>query len=404
MNMAELGQLSSLTNEVTCSICLDLFTDPVSTECDHNFCRTCITDFWSRSSDCFCCPECQRRSLQKILRTNRQLGNIAERLRLKQGNIRGQQETAYAYADSKEKHFQKQNSSKITQICTEHDKKLNLFCNVDRKAICMLCNMSSYHRGHGVVTLDEAEKEFKDHLHQLHQTLNDKIVMAVTSISKEQEEMEHFKHKMKSQREKINTTFDLFIELLNREKQFQLCDLQNEEMAVITTRQMLMKTLLDSTTSLGELKEEIEERLKLQESLCFDDTGALIDRCMVDYNVTIPEFPALSSDNCKPLCCSLTDILKHLKQDDWHPQEQCKCWEALMTCSQSPGKNTVSKNAEVAGSNEATGDTSTLNQDILPKEEEAESTSKNQPNQKKLTGARKLSFLRLPRPNSGWYV
>ncbi|TKS73766.1 E3 ubiquitin/ISG15 ligase TRIM25 [Collichthys lucidus] len=30
-----------------CSICLDVFTDPVSTPCGHNFCKTCITEHWN---------------------------------------------------------------------------------------------------------------------------------------------------------------------------------------------------------------------------------------------------------------------------------------------------------------------------------------------------------------------
>ncbi|CAL8406936.1 unnamed protein product [Arctogadus glacialis] len=30
----------------SCSICLDVFSSPVSTPCGHNFCRTCITKFW----------------------------------------------------------------------------------------------------------------------------------------------------------------------------------------------------------------------------------------------------------------------------------------------------------------------------------------------------------------------
>uniref|UniRef100_A0A8D0AC49 E3 ubiquitin-protein ligase TRIM21-like n=1 Tax=Sander lucioperca TaxID=283035 RepID=A0A8D0AC49_SANLU len=39
---------SSLLTEdqFLCSICLDVFTDPVTIPCGHNFCKTCITDHW----------------------------------------------------------------------------------------------------------------------------------------------------------------------------------------------------------------------------------------------------------------------------------------------------------------------------------------------------------------------
>ncbi|XP_029014425.1 E3 ubiquitin-protein ligase TRIM39 [Betta splendens] len=45
--------------ELTCSICLDLFSEPVSTPCGHNFCQVCIGGYWASSSVCSC-PLCKR--------------------------------------------------------------------------------------------------------------------------------------------------------------------------------------------------------------------------------------------------------------------------------------------------------------------------------------------------------
>ncbi|XP_076023496.1 E3 ubiquitin-protein ligase TRIM21-like [Genypterus blacodes] len=45
-------------DQLLCSICLDVFTDPVSTPCGHNFCRTCITQHWNSNVQCVC-PLCK---------------------------------------------------------------------------------------------------------------------------------------------------------------------------------------------------------------------------------------------------------------------------------------------------------------------------------------------------------
>uniref|UniRef100_A0A673IPJ8 Zinc-binding protein A33-like n=1 Tax=Sinocyclocheilus rhinocerous TaxID=307959 RepID=A0A673IPJ8_9TELE len=49
-----------LNEELKCSICLDVFTDPVSTPCGHNFCRTCLNKCWTNTQTCFC-PLCKRK-------------------------------------------------------------------------------------------------------------------------------------------------------------------------------------------------------------------------------------------------------------------------------------------------------------------------------------------------------
>ncbi|XP_073678878.1 uncharacterized protein [Garra rufa] len=48
----------ALNEELKCSICLDVFTDPVTTPCGHNFCRTCLNKCWTNTQT-YCCPFCK---------------------------------------------------------------------------------------------------------------------------------------------------------------------------------------------------------------------------------------------------------------------------------------------------------------------------------------------------------
>uniref|UniRef100_A0A452H0E7 RING-type domain-containing protein n=1 Tax=Gopherus agassizii TaxID=38772 RepID=A0A452H0E7_9SAUR len=76
--MAAESSLETLQGEVTCPICLEYFTAPVTLECGHNFCRACIAQCWEGSDTAASCPECRETVQQGNLRPNRQLANILE--------------------------------------------------------------------------------------------------------------------------------------------------------------------------------------------------------------------------------------------------------------------------------------------------------------------------------------
>lgn len=54
--------MGTVEDALKCPICQDLFTDPVTLPCGHNFCLTCIRDVWDADvseEGPFFCPECQ---------------------------------------------------------------------------------------------------------------------------------------------------------------------------------------------------------------------------------------------------------------------------------------------------------------------------------------------------------
>ncbi|XP_072298915.1 E3 ubiquitin-protein ligase TRIM7-like [Eucyclogobius newberryi] len=73
--------------ELTCSICLDLFNQPVSTPCGHNYCQACIGGYWASAAVCTC-PLCKRQFDERpLLSVNRVFAAIADKFKLKRYGI-----------------------------------------------------------------------------------------------------------------------------------------------------------------------------------------------------------------------------------------------------------------------------------------------------------------------------
>ncbi|XP_030055743.1 E3 ubiquitin-protein ligase TRIM39-like isoform X2 [Microcaecilia unicolor] len=168
--MAAANPAESLRDEASCSICLDYFTDPVTIDCGHNFCRSCITQSWEGRDRNFPCPQCRETSQQRNLRPNRHLANMTEMVKkLSQCSVRPKEEN----------------------LCEEHEEKLKLFCEEDQKIICLICRESRDHRSHTVSPIKEAVQEYKEkfkvHLEPLRKDLEDLLKFKSTEGKKAEE-------------------------------------------------------------------------------------------------------------------------------------------------------------------------------------------------------------------------
>ncbi|XP_035856468.1 E3 ubiquitin-protein ligase TRIM21-like isoform X2 [Sander lucioperca] len=177
-----------------CSICLDVFTDPVTTPCGHNFCKNCIIEHWN-TNDQYLCPLCKEGfTTIPDLRVNTFISEMVAQFR--------QSAQQKASSSSSEQHVSKPGEvpcdvctgTKLKalksclvclvsycethlephltmsglkrhqlidpvenlegRICTKHDKPLELFCKTDQTCVCMLCSVLE-HKMHDVVPLTE---------------------------------------------------------------------------------------------------------------------------------------------------------------------------------------------------------------------------------------------------------
>ncbi|XP_032127175.1 E3 ubiquitin-protein ligase TRIM7 isoform X4 [Sapajus apella] len=189
-----LALAAELQGEATCSICLELFREPVSVECGHSFCRACIGRCWERPGAGALgaatrgqpfplpCPQCREPARPSQLRPNRQLAAVATLLRrfslpAAAPGEHGSQTAAAAR-------------------CGQHGEPLKLYCQDDGRAICVVCDRAREHREHAVLPLDEAVQEAKEllesRLRVLKKELEDYEVFRSTE-EKESKELLEFK-------------------------------------------------------------------------------------------------------------------------------------------------------------------------------------------------------------------
>ncbi|XP_074489606.1 E3 ubiquitin-protein ligase TRIM21-like [Sebastes fasciatus] len=181
-------------DQFMCSICLDVFTDPVSTPCGHNFCKTCITQHWDVNVLCQC-PNCKEVfNTRPELQVNTFISEMAAQFRQsaqqKASSSSSEQQAAKSgevpcdvctgtklkalksclvcldsYCETHLEPHLTMSGLKRHQLidpvenlegrmCTKHDKLLELFCKTDQMCVCMLCTISD-HKTHDVVPLKE---------------------------------------------------------------------------------------------------------------------------------------------------------------------------------------------------------------------------------------------------------
>ncbi|XP_048041294.1 E3 ubiquitin-protein ligase TRIM58 isoform X1 [Megalobrama amblycephala] len=205
--------------QVHCSICLDVFTNPVSIPCGHNFCMACIGSYW-KSSALFMCPMCKKTFFkQPDISINTVLREISEKFKeMKTNPVVNLQKTTQLKAGPSpeelptempelippngpwtqevscdvctgpqrqavksclvcltsycEEHL-KTHTARFTKhkliepvqnledrMCRKHERLLELFCKKDQTIVCVLCTEMD-HRAHYTVPVEREWAEKK---------------------------------------------------------------------------------------------------------------------------------------------------------------------------------------------------------------------------------------------------
>ncbi|XP_062888362.1 zinc-binding protein A33-like [Mobula hypostoma] len=233
---------SALQRELTCSICLELFREPVTLGCGHNFCRACIVRVWESRErqqrlaagqdededeasaggpdNTYSCPHCREISLSKNFTKNFLAANLVERLQ-----------------ESKSVSHSPGNLG--PKQCKKHQKPMTLYCATDQTILCNVCRLSEAHRTCDILLVHELTEEFLKRRKEL--------------------------------KEKIEKDFAKMMEFLIEEREIFLVQLEEEEQVALKETEAgemdLTATIVELEKSITNIQSKLSQSVSLEEML-----------------------------------------------------------------------------------------------------------------------------------------
>ncbi|XP_036452858.1 E3 ubiquitin-protein ligase TRIM47-like [Colossoma macropomum] len=194
------ASISVAQDQFSCPVCLEPLKDPVTIPCGHSFCMVCINDCWNQEDqkETYSCPQCRHSFTPRpVVGKNAMLADIMEKM--KKARLlgappahcsSGHEDVECDFCTGRKRKacssclvclasyckthlqphyespaFKKHKLVKASrrlqeQICSQHEKLLEVYCRTDKQCICMLCMLDD-HKGHDTVSTatERADKQ-----------------------------------------------------------------------------------------------------------------------------------------------------------------------------------------------------------------------------------------------------
>ncbi|XP_060771808.1 E3 ubiquitin-protein ligase TRIM39-like [Neoarius graeffei] len=282
-------------DQLQCSICLDVFTDPVSTPCGHNFCKICLTEYWDSSSHCQC-PVCKEEFPKRPqLRVNTFISELAapfkKAVQVKSSSAAEKPTQSVVLCDvccekkcaamksclicmasyckihlephERVSSFMKHRLMDPVEnledyICLKHERPLELFCRVDQTCVCQFCTEGE-HKTHNTVPIEEESEEKKTELGKTQAEVQQMIQERVKKI----EEIRHTVelNKKNTEKEKADSVkvFSALMCCIERSQAGLLKVMEEKQKAAEMQAEEFIKELEQEITELKRRNTELEQ-------------------------------------------------------------------------------------------------------------------------------------------------
>ncbi|XP_049338026.1 E3 ubiquitin-protein ligase TRIM39-like [Astyanax mexicanus] len=268
-----------------CSICLDVFTDPVSTPCGHNFCKSCLTQYWNSTQHCHC-PLCKEKFTKRPeLKINTTLREIADHFKKKSvldkpevlcdvctgEKLKAFKSCLNCGATFCKTHLEVHTVGTLKNhklidpvenlevyICQKHERPLELFCRDDQTCVCVFCTVTD-HKNHNTVPIEEESREKKT---QLGKTQTEVQQMIQDRLKKIKETKHSAEMRKRNTEKEISDSVEVFTALMRsiERSQAELLEVMKEKQkAAEKQAEEFIKDLEQEITELKRRDTELEQ-------------------------------------------------------------------------------------------------------------------------------------------------
>ncbi|XP_077123027.1 E3 ubiquitin/ISG15 ligase TRIM25-like [Ranitomeya variabilis] len=300
-----------LRKELTCAICKDIYTDPLTLRCGHNFCQVCIDGMQDTEGGygVYSCPECRATFRKRPpLQRNITLCNIVKNFLATQTHqeeitgicctycvdspVPAVKSCLMCEASLCEKHLKvhiktatdhvltEPSTSLKNRKCSIHGKILEYYCTEDATCICVSCSLVGEHRGHRVEMLDEISENKKGKMRHVLQKMITKRMKTEERVHSLEERRRKVQGKASGEAERVTAQFICFRTREDNLEKRILSDIKRQE-------EKMSLSLSDVIQKLEIKKDELSRKMRHIEELCNmmdpltvlqeSDTGDLCD-------------------------------------------------------------------------------------------------------------------------------
>lgn len=244
------GRFSLQEVDLCCSICCDIFKDPVVLKCSHSFCAACLKQYWSprgRSRDC---PLCRTQTDDEPV-PSLTLKNLCEAYALESegGGDEGAGDELYAEPG---------------EMCPLHGERLKLFCLLDKEPICVVCHTSRRHKQHDCCPASEAVVDVKEKMKSELSSLQQKKDAFDKMKTNYEESAEHIQVQARHVEQRTREEFEKLRGFLQAEEDSRMEALRREEEQKSRAMREKIQEVERSIASVSESIRALEEEMALE--------------------------------------------------------------------------------------------------------------------------------------------